>query len=106
MTNTTHARLSQEVLNASEKSASTTQQLNHYTNNAENGRKQYELTISKMEIEEQAKKLQQQLTQNANDDLSILASMITIHGLKVASRGRLLLSFPKTENPTSYKPCY
>jgi hypothetical protein len=90
MTNTTRARLTQEVLNTSTHQTATQQQINNYANTAQSGRKQYELTIKKMELEAQAEALQTQLTQHITDDLTVLSAMITIHGLKVASRGRLL----------------
>jgi len=86
MTNTTRTMLSQEVLNTSTKATTATRKLN----NAQSGRKQYELNILQMELEAQANALQETLTSHASDNLSILSTIITIHGLKVASRGRLL----------------
>ena len=45
-------------------------------------------TTSTINLELQAETLLQTLTQSQNDPLAILSSIITIHGLKVAARGR------------------
>ena len=82
--------LTNEALNISAKATTAQRQLNSLTDTAENGRKQYNLTINVMELEEQAEALHNELTQHTTDNLSVLASIITIHGLKVAARGRLL----------------
>jgi hypothetical protein len=82
--------LNREMVNITTQATTAQRKLNRLTQAGEEGRTQYNIAISLTELEKQAENLQNQLTLHTNDNLSILASMITIHGLKVASRGRLL----------------
>lgn len=90
MTNATRTMLNREAVNLTAKATTAQRKLNRLTETGEEGRKQYELSITLMDIEAQAEALQAELTSYTTDNLSVLASIITIHGLKVASRGRLL----------------
>ena len=90
MTNATRTMLNREAVNLTTQATTAQRKLNSLTNAGEEGRAQYNLTITITELEAKAEALHAELTRHTNDNLSVLASIITIHGLKVASRGRLL----------------
>lgn len=54
------------------------------------GRKELKATINVMEIEAQAQALEQTLNASSTCTISIISNQITLHALKVASRGRQL----------------
>lgn len=90
MTSATKTMLNREAVNLTTQATTAQRKLNRLTATGEEGRTQLNLAITLEELQAQAEALQAELTQHASDDLSILATVITIHGLKIASRGRLL----------------
>jgi hypothetical protein len=90
MTKNTMAMLAREAVNTSQKAATAQANFNRLIETAENGRKQFNLSIDLTAMEEQANALHEELTRHTMDDLTVLSAIITIHGLKVLARGKML----------------
>jgi len=87
MTANTRQALTREANNVNARITTSKHHENKARNNGE-GRKLFDAIINTAELEAHAETLLEALTAHQNDELFTLASMITIHGLKVAARGR------------------
>ena len=112
MTNTTKTMLQREALNTGGKMITAMLKASEARDNG----KGWQLLLTNehiKELDKQAQALQEAITAHQNEPIMVLASMITIHGLKVAARGRAIKDengkvtskiSKKTGEPYSFTP--